>query len=66
MVVDGRGGRRENGRGKLQAAVILPLWEEMEEVVQQRLAGLTIDDLLKRAAAMGIKARPSEPLNFAI
>jgi Rrf2 family transcriptional regulator, iron-sulfur cluster assembly transcription factor len=67
VAADGETGEEaDQARGKLQAAVVLPLWEELDDLVRTHLTGLTIDDLLKRAAAKGIKPRPGEPLNFAI
>ena len=52
--------------GTLQAAVVAPLWDELEGVLARHLATLTLADLLQRAAEQGIKPRPSEPLDFAI
>lgn len=52
--------------GALQAAVVTPLWDELEGVLARHLATLTLADLLQRAAEQGIKPRPSEPLDFAI
>jgi Rrf2 family protein len=45
--------------GPLQAAVVGPLWQEMSEAVRERLAAQTLDDLLGRAAAAGLR-RPTE------
>lgn len=52
--------------GKLQAAVVGPLWRELEEALRDQLGGLTLDDLLKRAQAAGLKRPTTEPLNFTI
>ncbi|NKC30319.1 RrF2 family transcriptional regulator [Falsiroseomonas selenitidurans] len=52
--------------GRLQAAVVAPLWQEMSDLLRERLAGLTLEDLLRRAQAAGLKRPASEPLNFAI
>lgn len=52
--------------GKLQAAVVAPLWQELEDTLREKLGGLTIDDLLRRAQAAGLKRPTTEPLNFAI
>jgi len=52
--------------GRLQAAVVVPLWAEMEALCEQHLAGLTVEDLLRRAAAAGVRRPVAEPLNFAI
>ena len=52
--------------GALQAAVVAPLWDELEAGLRERLAALTLDDLLRRAQAAGLKRPAAEPLNFAI
>ena len=52
--------------GALQAAVIEPLWKELDSVLTRHLGTLTVADLLQRAAAHGINPRPAEPLDFAI
>src|SRR3712207_1083207 len=41
--------------GRLQAAVVAPLWQELEAGLRERLAALTLDDLLRRAQAAGLK-----------
>ncbi len=53
-------------QGRLQAAVVAPLWQEMTELLRDKLGGLTLEDLLRRAQAAGLKRPASEPLNFAI
>jgi Rrf2 family iron-sulfur cluster assembly transcriptional regulator len=52
--------------GRLQASVLLPLWRELDAELRTRLAGITIEDLLRRAQAAGLRRAVSEPLNFAI
>ena len=52
--------------GALQAAVVWPLWDELDASVRERLAALTLEDLLRRAQAAGLKRPAAEPLNFAI
>ena len=52
--------------GRLQAAVVQPLWAELEALCRDHLARLTIADLIKRAAAAGVKRPTVEPLNFVI
>lgn len=66
LVLDSGDAAAEGAGGRLQTAVVLPLWAEMEATLHQHLEKLTIDDLIKRAAAQGIKLRSTEPLNFAI
>ena len=52
--------------GALQGAVVAPLWEELEAGLRERLAALTLEDLLRRAQAAGLRRPTAEPLNFAI
>ncbi|WP_237213356.1 RrF2 family transcriptional regulator [Falsiroseomonas oryziterrae] len=52
--------------GRLAAAVTAPLWGELAASVQERLAALTVSDLLRRAAAAGLVRPRTEPLDFAI
>jgi DNA-binding IscR family transcriptional regulator len=50
----------------LAAAVVLPLWEELEASLMQALEQLTLAELLRRAAAKGLQRPTPEALNFAI
>ncbi|MDE2198071.1 MAG: Rrf2 family transcriptional regulator [Rhodospirillales bacterium] len=52
--------------GRLQAVVIERLWGELEDAARALLAGLTLDDLLRRAAAAGLRRPAAEPITFAI
>jgi len=59
-------GGAEVPAGRLQAAVVQPLWTEMEALCRDHLSRLTVADLIKRAAAAGVKRPTVEPLNFVI
>lgn len=50
----------------LQTAVVDPLWNELSEEVQGRLRSLTLDDLLRRASACGLRRTVTEPITYAI
>ena len=65
-VVEGSEPAEDGLSGALQAAVVAPLWDELEAGLRERLAGLTLEDLLRRAQAAGLKRPSAEPLNFAI
>ncbi len=52
--------------GRLQAAVLVPFWEELEGLCQSRLEECTIDDLMKRAVRAGLQRPAVGPVNFAI
>lgn len=52
--------------GRLQQAVVDPLWAEFDAAVRAQAEALTVDDLLRRAAKAGLKRPVNEPLNFVI
>jgi Rrf2 family iron-sulfur cluster assembly transcriptional regulator len=52
--------------GKLQSEVIDPLWSEIDAAARAVLGAMTLDDLLKRAAAAGLRRPAAEPISFAI
>lgn len=52
--------------GPLQSDVIDPLWAEMDITAQARLSALTLEDLLKRATAAGLRRPAAEPIIFTI
>ncbi len=52
--------------GKLASLVTAPLWQELEAATAKRLKALTLEDLLKRAAAAGMRRPVTEPLHFVI
>ena len=52
--------------GPLQDAVVDQLWLELESAVLDRLAAMTLDDLLRRATAAGMRRPATEPITFAI
>jgi Rrf2 family protein len=52
--------------GRLQKAVIEPLWDEFDATLLARAGSITIEELLRRAAKAGIRKRVTEPLNFMI
>jgi Rrf2 family protein len=53
-------------QGALQGQVIDPLWAELEGVLADRLAGISLDDLVRRALAAGLKRPQTEPITFSI
>jgi Rrf2 family transcriptional regulator, iron-sulfur cluster assembly transcription factor len=65
-VVEGSEPAEDGLSGALQSAIVGPLWEEMESGLRERLAALTLEDLLRRAQAAGLRRPSAEPLNFAI
>ncbi|WP_424134850.1 RrF2 family transcriptional regulator [Roseomonas chloroacetimidivorans] len=64
-VADGMEGSSDLS-GALHGKVVAPLWGELDEALRERLEGLTLEDLLRRAQAAGLQRPSAEPLNFAI
>ncbi len=52
--------------GPLHTRVVAPLWEELDAALRERMEALTLDDLLRRAGAVGLSPPAAEPVNFAI
>jgi Rrf2 family protein len=52
--------------GRLQEAVVDPLWSELDQALQARLGTLTLEDLMRRAASAGLRRPTTEPITFAI
>ncbi len=65
-VSEGEAEPSEGPSGRLQEKVVDALWTELEEAARDRLAALTLDDLLRRAAAAGLRRPTNEPITFAI
>ena len=65
-VAEGAEPGEEGLSGTLQAAVVAPLWAELDAGLRERLTALTLEELLRRAGAAGLKRPAAEPLNFAI
>jgi Rrf2 family iron-sulfur cluster assembly transcriptional regulator len=52
--------------GRLQSVVTDPLWNELDAMLTEKLAAMTLDDLMRKAAAAGIRRPAAEPITFAI
>ncbi len=52
--------------GKLQEVVLDPLWKELSATLDERLAAITLDDLMRRAAQAGLRRPMTEPISYAI
>ncbi|MCS6891429.1 MAG: Rrf2 family transcriptional regulator [Rhodovarius sp.] len=50
----------------LFSGVIAPFWAEVAEETLARLDGVTLDQLLRRAAAIGLTPAPAEPITYVI
>jgi Rrf2 family protein len=65
-VSEGEAEPSDGPSGRLQEQVVDVLWTELETTARDRLGALTLDDLLRRAAAAGLRRPASEPITFAI
>ena len=52
--------------GELQRAVTVPLWNDLDTLLRDRLAAISLEDLLRVAGAAGLRRPTTEPLNFDI
>ncbi len=52
--------------GQMQSAVIDPLWAELNQELAVRLKGLTLEDMIRRAEAVGMARPLAEPITFSI
>ena len=66
IVLPGEGDPADGPGGRLQEEVVDKLWDELDRDIQARLGGLTLDDMLKRAADAGLRRPAQEPISYAI
>jgi Rrf2 family protein len=52
--------------GRLAAAVTLPLWQEFDAALIERAEAVTLEALLQRAQAAGLRRPTTEALDFVI
>jgi Rrf2 family protein len=52
--------------GRLFAAVVAPLWRDLDGGLRATLKDLTLDELMRRARIAGLRRPAEEPLDFAI
>lgn len=52
--------------GRLHKTVVGPLWDEFDATLLSAAQGITIEELLRRAARAGLRRAANEPLNFVI
>jgi Rrf2 family transcriptional regulator, iron-sulfur cluster assembly transcription factor len=58
--------QEEGPRGRLQESVVEPVWGELEQGLSEQLGKLTLEDLVRRAEAAGLRRPAAEPITFAI
>ena len=59
-------GAEDGPHGALLDKVIDPLWCELDHGFAERLHGLTVDDLIRRADQAGLVRPTAEPITFSI
>lgn len=60
------GGAEDGPVGALFSKVVEPSWRALDEKLRAELDGLTLDDLVRRAEAAGLRRPLSEPISFSI
>ncbi len=59
-------GLEDDAAGELLARVVDPVWKELDDALRARLHGLSLDDLVRRAEAAGLRRPLAEPISFSI
>ncbi len=59
-------GTEDGPHGALMDKVVDPLWAEFDCAFAARLAGLTVEDLVRRAESAGLARPVAEPITFSI
>ncbi|MCB8880823.1 Rrf2 family transcriptional regulator [Acidisoma cellulosilytica] len=63
---DGTDQAETEAGGELQVSVVEPLWTELEQHVQTHLKSVTLESLIQRGQAQGLKRPAHAPIVFAI
>ena len=66
VLSDDTAGADDSPAGQMQSAVVEPLWAELNQELAARLAGLTLEDMIRRAEAAGMARPVAEPITFSI
>lgn len=59
-------GAEEGPAGEMYGRVVDPLWQELDAELARRMAGVSLEDLVRRAEASGLSRPHSEPISFSI
>ncbi len=60
------GGSEEGPIGELFARVVEPAWRDLDDALRERLRGISLDDLMRRAEGAGLRRPLAEPISFSI
>ncbi len=52
--------------GRLQTAVIDRVWRDLDEAIKGKLQSVILDDILNRAAAVGLRRPESTPMSVPV
>ncbi len=52
--------------GELFARVVEPAWRDLDDTLRERLRGISLDDLIRRAEGAGLRRPLAEPISFSI
>jgi len=66
VIIDEEADPNEPASSKLQEVVLDPLWAELSATLDTRLAAISLDDLMRRAASAGLRRPVTEPISYAI
>ena len=59
-------GSEEGPVGDLFARVVEPAWRDLDDTLRERLRGISLDDLIRRAEGTGLRRPLAEPISFSI
>ncbi|RUT27470.1 transcriptional regulator [Asaia sp. W19] len=66
VVVSEEPGAEETAQGALYRHVIEPCWQILDESVRAEMAALTLEEMVRRAEAAGLRRPVHEPISFSI
>ncbi|GBR06145.1 MULTISPECIES: RrF2 family transcriptional regulator [Asaia] len=66
VVVSEDAGAEEAAQGTLYRNVIEPCWQVLDETVRSEMAALTLEEMVRRAEAAGLRRPVHEPISFSI
>ncbi len=66
VAVSDDAGGEDGPVGELFGRVVEPAWRQLDDGLRAQLHGLTLDDLVRRAEAAGLRRPLAEPISFSI
>lgn len=65
VVADDHSGE-DSAQGPLFSQVIEPCWQSLDDTLREQMAALTLEDMVRRAEAAGLRRPVHEPISFSI